>query len=86
MYQFFLLSCYKFVSELLTLLRHHVELAPNTDPFVILTNVFDTYRTLKSLLQLHSTDIQNLTLSTIQVNDFLEKFVLLVTPPQLIST
>ena len=64
-----------FVSEILTLLRPHVELAPNTDPCVILTHIF-SYRTLQSLLQLHSTDIQNLTLSTIHVNDFLKKLIL----------
>ena len=63
----------KFVSEILTLLRPHIELAPNADPFVILTQIFDTYRTLRSLLQLDSTDIQNLTLSTIHVNDFPKK-------------
>ena len=71
----------KFVREILTLLRPHVELAPNTDPSVILTNIFDTYRTLQSLLQLHSTDIQTLILSTIHVNDFLKKLFLLETPP-----
>ena len=62
----------KFVSEILTLLRPHVELAPSTDPFVNLTHIFDTYRPLQSLLQLHSTDIQNLTPSTIHVSDFLK--------------
>ena len=76
----------KFVSEVLTLLRPHVELAPNTDRFVILPHFFDTYRTLQSLLQLHSTDIQNLTLSTIHVNDFLKKLILHETPPQLTSS
>ena len=76
----------KFVSEILTLLRPHVEIAPNTDPFVILNQIFDTFRTLQSLLQLHSSDIQNLTLSTIHVNDFLKKLVLLETPPQLSSS
>ena len=76
----------KYVSENLTLLRPHVELATNTDPFVILTPIFDTYRTLQSFLQLHSTDIQNLTLPTIHVNDFLKKLVLLETPPQLNSS
>ena len=70
----------KFVSEILTLLRPHVEIAPNTDPFVILNHIFDTFRNLQSLLQLHSTDIQNLTLSTIHVNDFLKKLILLETP------
>ena len=60
----------KFVSEILTLLRPNVELAPNTDSFVILSHSFDTYRTLLSLLQLHSTDIQILTLFTIHVNNF----------------
>ena len=73
----------KFVSEILTLLRPHVEIAPTTDPFVILNHIFDTFCTLQSLLQLHSSDIQNLTLSTIHVNDFLKKLVLLETPPQL---
>ena len=63
----------KFVSEILNLLRPHVQVAPNTDPFVILNHIFDTFRNLQSLLQLHSTDIQNLTLSTIHVNDFLKK-------------
>ena len=76
----------KFVSEILTLLRPHVELAPNTDPFVIITHIFETYRTLQSLLQLHSTDIQNLTLSSIHVNNFLKKLVSLETPPQLSSS
>ena len=76
----------KFVSEILTLLRPHVEIAPNTDPFVILNHIFDTFRNLQSLLQLHSTDIQNLTLSTIHVNDFLKKLVLLETPPQFTSS
>ena len=46
----------KFVSEILTFLRPHVEIAPNTDPFVILNHIFDTFRNLQSLLQLHSTD------------------------------
>ena len=55
----------KCVGEILTLLRPHVELAPNTDRFVILTRISDTYRNLHSLLQLHSTDIRNLPLSTI---------------------
>ena len=76
----------KFVSEILTLLRPHVEIAPNTDPFVILNHIFDTFRNLQSLLQLHSTDIQNLTISTIHVNDFLKKLVLLETPPQFTSS
>ena len=76
----------KFVSEILSLLRPHVEIAPNTDPFIILNHIFDTYRTLQSLLQLHSTDIQNLTISTIHVNDFLKKLVLLETPPQFTSS
>ena len=66
-----------------TLHRPHVEFAPNTDHFVILPHIFDTYRTHQSLLQLHSTDIQNLPLSTIHVNDFLTKPILLGTPPQL---
>ena len=43
------------------------------------------YRTLQSLLHLHSTDLQNSTLSTIHVNDFLKKFILLEPPPQLTS-
>ena len=76
----------KFVSEILTLFRPHVEIAPNTDSFVILNHIFDTFRTLQSLLQLHSSDIQNLTLSTIHVNDFLKKLGLLETPPQLTSS
>ena len=71
----------KFVSEILTLLRPHVEIAPNTDPFVILNHIFDTFRNLQSLLQLHSTDIQSLTLSTIHVKDLLKKLVLIETPP-----
>ena len=70
----------KCVSEILTLLRPHVEIAPNSDPFVILNHIFDTFRNLQSLLQLHSSDIQNLTLSTIHVNDFLKNLVLLETP------
>ena len=76
----------KFVSEILTLLRPHVEIVPNTHPFVILNHIFDTFRNLQSILQLHSTDIQNLTLSTIHVNDFLKKIVLLETPPQFTSS
>ena len=76
----------KFVSEILTLLRPHVEIAPNTDPFIILNHIFDTFRNFQSLLQLHSTDIQNLTISTIHVNDFLKKLVLLETPPQFTSS
>ena len=76
----------KFVSEILTLLRPHVEIAPNTDPFVILNHICDSFRNLQSLLQLHSTDIQNLTLSTIHVNDFLKKLVLLETPTQFTSS
>ena len=76
----------KFVSEILTILRPHVELALITNFFVILTLIFDTYRTLQSLPQLHSTDIQNLTLSTIHVNDFLKKSIILETPPQLTSS
>ena len=76
----------KFVSKILNLLRPHVEVAPNTDPFVILNHIFDTFRNLQSLLQLHSTDIQNLTLSTIHVNDFLKKLILLETPPQFTSS
>ena len=70
----------KFVSEILTLLRPHFEIAPNTDPFVILNHIFDNFPNLQSLLQLHSTDIQSLTLSTIHVNDFPKKNVLLETP------
>ena len=76
----------KFVSEILTLLRPHVEIAPDTDPFVILNHIFETFRNLQSLLQLHSADIQNLTLSTIHINDFLKKLVLLETPPQFTSS
>ena len=77
----------KFVREILTLLRPHVELAPNNDPFVTLTHIFETYQTLQSLLQHHSTDIQNLTVSTIHFNDFpKKKLVLLETPPQLGSS
>ena len=76
----------KFVSEILTLLRPHAEIDPNTDPFVFLNHIFDTFRNLQSLLQLHSTDLQNLTLSTIYVNDFLKKLVLLETPLQFTSS
>ena len=65
----------KFVNEIFTLLRPHVEIALINDPFVILNHIFDTYRTL----QLLSTDIQNLTLSTIHINDFLKKIILLET-------
>ena len=75
----------KFVGEILTLLRPHVELATNTDPFVILTHIVETYRTFQSLLQLHSIDTQNLTISTIHVTDFPKKLVLLETTPQLKS-
>ena len=64
----------------------HVEIDPNTDPFVFLNHIFDTFRNLQSLLHLHSTDLQNLTLSTIYVNDFLKKLVLLETPLQFTSS
>ena len=72
-----------FVTGNLNLLRPHVELSPNTDPFFIPNHDFDTYRNLQNLLQLHSTDIQSSTLSTIHVNDFLEKLVLLETFSQI---
>ena len=62
-----------FVTEILYLLRPHVELSSNTDSFVILNHIFDTYHNLQNLLQLHGTDIQTLTLSTIDVSDFLLK-------------
>ena len=73
----------KFVSEILTPLRPHFELAPNTDFSVILTHI--SYTSISSI-ELHSTDIQNLTLSTVHVNDFLKKRVSLETPPQLSSS
>ena len=76
----------KFVSDIITILRPHVEIAPNADPFVVLNHIFDTFRNLQSLLQLHSSDIQNLTLSTIHVNDFLKKLVLLESTPQITSS
>ena len=62
----------KFVTEILNLLRPHIEPFPNTDPFVILNHIFDTYVTLQS--------IQFLTLSTVHVNEFPNKLVLLQTP------
>ena len=44
----------KFVTDILGIHRPHVELSPNTDPFFILNHIFDTYRNLQNLLQLHS--------------------------------
>ena len=70
----------KFVTEILNLFRPHVAPSPNIDPFVILNYVFDTYRNLQNLLQLHNIVYQCLTLSTIHVNDFLKELVLLQTP------
>ena len=67
----------KFITEILNLLRPHVEHSPNTDPFVIFYHIFGTYQNLQNLLQYHSTDIQTLTLSTIHVNDFRKKSVVL---------
>ena len=73
--------------EILNLLRSHVELSPITDPLGILNHIFDTYRILQTLLELQSTDIQNLTLSTIHdVNYLLKKLVLLETPPQITTS
>ena len=69
----------KFVTGSLNLLRPHVELSRDTDPFVILNHIFETYRNLQNLLQLHRTDFQTLTPSTIQLNDFLKTLVLLET-------
>ena len=48
----------KFVTEILNCLRQHVELAPTTDPFAILSHIFETYRNLQSLLQFHNNNIQ----------------------------
>ena len=59
------------------LVRPHFEPSPNTDPFVLLNHSFDTYCTLQNLLQLQNNDFQSLTLTTIHVNDFLKKLVLL---------
>ena len=75
-------SCHtdKFVSENLNLIRPHFELAPNTDRFVILNTIFDTYKTLQNLLKLLSNDTHTLTMSTIPVYDFLKKLILLETP------
>ena len=71
-----------FFTEIFYLLRPHIELSPNTDPFVILNHIFDTYRNLQFLLQLRSTDIRYLILSTNHVDDFLKRLVLLETPPK----
>ena len=68
------------VTEILNFLGPHDEPSANTDHFIILNHIFDTYRPLQNLLHLHNHDIQSLTLSTIHVNDFLEKPVLLQTP------
>ena len=77
----------KFNTEILNLFRSHVEHSPDTDPFVILNHIFDTYPNLQNLLRLQSTDIQTLTLSTNQVNDFLRKLVVLLeTPTQLTNS
>ena len=76
----------KLNTEISNLLRPHVELSPNTDPIGILNDFVDTYCNLQSLLQLRSTDIQTLTLSTIHVNDFLKNPVLLETPHQITNT
>ena len=70
----------KFVTEILNLLRPHVELASTTDTSVISNYNFDTYRNLQNLFQLHNNDIQTLTLSTVHVNDSLKTLVFLGTP------
>ena len=49
----------------------HVELSPNSDLFVILNHIFDTYRNLQNHLQHHNADIQTSAISTIHVNDCL---------------
>ena len=67
----------KILTEILNLLRPHIEPSLNTDPFVILNHIFHTYRTLQNLLHLHNNDIQFLTLSSIHVTDYLKKLVLL---------
>ena len=59
------------VTKILNLLRPHVELSPNSDLFVILNHIFDTYRILQNHLQHHNADIQTSAISTIHVNDCL---------------
>ena len=76
----------KFITEILNLLRPHVEHSPNTDPFVIPNHMFDTYQDLQNLFQLHSTDIQTLNLSAIHVNDFFKKLVPLETPTHITTS
>ena len=51
-----------------------------------LNHIFDTYQNLQNLLQLHSTDIQKITLSIIHGNDFLKKLVLLETPTNITTS
>ena len=76
----------KLITEILKLFRPHGEHSHNTDPFVILNHVFESYHNLQNLLQLPSTDIQTLTRSTFHSNDFLKKLVLLTTPTQITSS
>ena len=60
----------KFVTNVFTLLRPHVETAPTFDPLASLTRIFDTYRrTLQTLIQLHFNDIHTRTMSTLHTND-----------------
>ena len=74
--QLLFLSIQQFITEMVTLFRPHVELSPNTAPFVVLNHMFETCHNLQYRLELHITDIQTLTLSTIHVNDSLKKRVL----------
>ena len=71
---------------MLNLPRPHVELAPTTNPFVILNHILDTYIKFRNVLRLHANDIQTLTSFTIHVNYFLEKLVVFETPTQYATT
>ena len=76
----------KYMTKILTLLLARAELSPSTDPSVILNHFFDTYINLQNLFELHSTDVQTFTLSTIHVNDFLKNLVFLETPTQITNS
>ena len=67
-------------TKFVTPLHPHVEIA-EVDLFVILTHIFETYRTLQNFLQFHTNGIHTLTLSTLHINVFLKKLILLGTPP-----